>query len=85
MVGRVTILLKVTNRTTKNGLSCTFFSPLHFDLHEYRYCLSFLTIDLKAKISQNFGNEHSTVCIRHYSVLETTFKFKSVSTLNEYF
>lgn len=62
-----------------------FFSPLHFDLHEYRYCLSFLTTDLKAKISQNFGNEHSSVCIRHCSVLETTFKFKSVSTLNEYF
>lgn len=43
--------------------SHTLFSLFHFDCHEYRRCLSCLTIDLKAKTPQNFGNEHSTVCV----------------------
>lgn len=66
--------------------SHTLFPPLHFDPHEYRHCLPFLMVDLKAKTSQNFGNEHSTV-----SVNKILFTFKDnvqvqVSVyLNKYF
>lgn len=36
---------------------------MHLDPHKCRHCVSFLTVNLKAKTSQNFGNEHSTVSV----------------------